>query len=263
MRRRSFSTCLNWIFEQAETLDFDFDGIAGVHFTGGAGGAGIDDITDLEGDVLGDVADDSGAIKEEIADELLLDDLAVETGLEEGFFVGGAADEHGAEGAESIGAFGAPPLEVFLGAVLPVAFADVVAAGSAEDAGAGLIEAEVAAAAGQDDDEFAFVVEVLGAGGNEDGLAGGDEASGGFVEDFGFLGGGAGAEVAFVIEADGEDFGRLGGGEELEVLEGFFGAAGAAVEVGCGGEGEDLIALDAAPGLTGAILKADVLFDGV
>src|ERR1700739_4024890 len=76
-------------------------------------------------------------------------------------------------GAESVEAFAARELYV---ALLDVAGGDVVQAGVAKNVGQGIIRiAQMRAAAADDDGEFAFVLDALGIGGEDDGFTGADE----------------------------------------------------------------------------------------
>ena len=120
-----------------------------------------------------------------------------------------AGDDGGAERGEGVAAFGAPPLQVLACAVLPVALADIVAAGDAEDGVAGFVGRDIARALADDDDEFAFVVHVGGFAREDDGLVGILQRGDGFVEDLGMRRLRASAEMAFIVQADGQDFAGL------------------------------------------------------
>ena len=113
----------------------------------------------------------------------------------------------------------APPVGVVLVAVpaLPVAGADVVAAGIAKDVIEGVLFRNVAAVILYDDDHFALGVEPLHFLGADDGVLRADDAGGGLVEDHGVLRSGTVADVAGVIQAHGEDLARDHRSQEFDV----------------------------------------------
>ena len=73
--------------------------------------------------------------------------------------------------------------------------------------------------AADDDNEFTFVLDEAGVFGEDDGALGVEEGGEGLEEDAGDLGLLSAAEMAGVVEADGEDLGWLAGHEELYIGE--------------------------------------------
>src|SRR5262249_61072623 len=65
------------------------------------------------------------------------------------------------EWRKSIGPLGAPPLQIFLRAALPIAFAHIVAASDAKNGVAGFVGRRAAYTLPDHQRQFAFVVDVL------------------------------------------------------------------------------------------------------
>src|SRR5436190_21787389 len=129
----ALSFSLHRVPQDADPFYFHFHHVAGGELPGAARRARIDKVARLERYPSADAADDGRAIEDQVGSELLLHDFAIEAGLEEQIGVIEARDDNRAERSEGIAALGAPPLQVLAGAMLPVSFADVVAAGDAED----------------------------------------------------------------------------------------------------------------------------------
>ena len=62
-------------------FDLNFDDIPGVHFPGRARRAGINEVSGFKRNPLADIADDRGAIKQQIGGGLFLNDFSIEPGL--------------------------------------------------------------------------------------------------------------------------------------------------------------------------------------
>src|ERR1039458_1611305 len=221
------------IAQDADSFDLYFDYIAGRHLTGGAGGSRIDDVAGHQGDPAADIAHDGGAIENQVGGVLLLHNFAVEARAEQKGVVVQTGDDGGAEGREGVAALGAPPLHVLGRAVLPVALADVVAAGDAEDGVAGLVHGCVLRLAADDDDELAFVVHVGGVGRGDDGAFGILQGADGFEKDFRMFGHRPAAHVASVIQTDADDLAGLAGMEQGDIgkIQGGYGFSVTAEEV--------------------------------
>ena len=204
------------IAEDADSFDLDLDRVAVFGGAWDAGGAGVDDITGFKGHGSGDEVDDGWDVEDEVGGVAFLGGFAVyaygEVGVE-GVYLG--VDER-AKGAEGVGALGAPPLEV---AALPGAATDVVAGGVAKDVVQGVFLRHGLGAAANDDDKFAFVLDEAGVLGENDSALGVQERGEGLEEDAGNLGPLSFAEVAGIVEANGEDFGWFAGCKELYVGE--------------------------------------------
>ena len=125
----------------------------------------------------------------------------------------------GAHRREGVGGLGAPPVRVVFIAVflLPVARADVVAAGVTQDVVQGVFLGYVAAGVLNHDHHFAFGVEPLHLFGPNDGVLGSDDAGGGLMENHGVLGSRAVTDVAGVVQAHCQDLPWVYGGQQLDV----------------------------------------------
>src|ERR1039458_5179619 len=205
------------VAKDSDGFDFDFENVPGGHLAGAAGSAGVDNVAGQEGDPAADPTQDGGAIEDEVGGVLLLHDFAVEAGFEQQIAVIDSGDNGGTERREGIAALGAPPLQIFAGTVLPVTFADIVAAGDAENGGAGFVDGSVLHGLADHDDEFTLVVEVGGVARGDDGTAGVLQGSDRLIKDFGVRGLRPAAEVTFIVEADGEDLAWLAGSEHSYV----------------------------------------------
>src|SRR5688572_25753006 len=119
--------------QDADPLDLHLHLVARLHLLRLSRGAGVDEVARRQGDEAADVTDHGGAVEEQIGGVLLLHHLAIEAGLQEDLVVVEAGDDGGTAGGEGVGALGPPPLQALARAALPLPFADVVAAGDAED----------------------------------------------------------------------------------------------------------------------------------
>src|ERR1039458_5315119 len=144
-------------------------------------------------------------IENQIAGVLLLDRLPIHARLEQQVAVIDAADDDRTEGREGVRTFGAPPLEVLLGAALPRAFADIVAAGDAEDGVAGFRLGRITQVLAEYHHHLAFRMDVGCVAGDDDGVLGILQRGDGLVENFRVGGLRARAQMAPVIQPHGHD----------------------------------------------------------
>ena len=165
------------------------------------GRAGINDVAGKERDPAADPVHDCRTIEGQIRRGLLLHDFAVQARFEHQVAVIEAGDYGRPQRREGVGSLGAPPLQILARTVLPVALADVVAAGDAEDG----------PARADHDDQFALEVYVGGIGRDDDRAAGMLQRADGLVEHLGTVRGLAVAQVALVIAAHRQNLGWLAG----------------------------------------------------
>ena len=123
------------------------DGVAGFDLAGLAGGAGHYYIAGIQGYHAADELYDAAAVVGEVVGVGLLDDFAVDAAGEQQVVGVKAGGDVGAYGAECVAGFGAPPREV---GALPVAGADVVAAGYAKHVVKGVVLRGAAASLADD-----------------------------------------------------------------------------------------------------------------
>src|SRR5688572_7083520 len=185
--------------QQADVLDLDFNHVTSLERPGRARRAGIDDIAWLERDVAAEVADHVGDVENQIPGSLRLDDLAVETRLQQQVIVVHAGDDGGTERCEGVRSLRAEPLQVLL---LPVTLADVVADRHPEHVRLRVRGRHVFRALAYDDDELAFIVHVLRVGRNHDVLVVRDNRARVLREETGVFRGRPLAEVRLVVQAD-------------------------------------------------------------
>src|SRR3954470_21027897 len=121
------------VAEDPDPLDLHLAEVPGAHLAGMPWRAGVDEVARAESDEAADVADHGGAVEDQIGGDLLLHHLAVEARLQEEPAVLEPAHQHRAAGGEGVRPLGPPPLQVLVSAALPLALADVVAAGDPED----------------------------------------------------------------------------------------------------------------------------------
>src|SRR5205085_10470979 len=119
-----------------------------------------------------------------------------------------AANDMRSEGSEGVGAFGSPPLQIFLGSSLPVALAHVVAASDTEDRFTGVGGRDAARVFANDKHQLAFEMDVIRALRDYDFISGILKSGDRFVKHLGVAGRLAVAEMALVIQTHGEDFRR-------------------------------------------------------
>src|SRR5215471_4081325 len=123
------------------------------------------------------------------------------------------------EWRKSIGPLGAPPLQIFLRAALPIAFAHIVAASDAKNGVAGFIGRSAAYTLSDHQRQFAFVVDVLRRRRNHDILFRVLQRGNWLIEYLRMRRGLAVTEVALVIQPHGENLRRLARMEQLHVCE--------------------------------------------
>ena len=214
--------------EQADAFDFDLAEVAGLHedlrVAGeayAAGCAGDDDVAGAEGHAVAEQRDQGGDVEDHVGCVGVLKNPAIEAGLEAesfgacGKLVGG--DKDGAEGAGGVEVLANGPL---LGFELVVADRGVVEDGVASDVVERAVHGDGASGGADDGDELAFVVELGGDVGPDDGALVADEGGGEAAEEGGIVGG---FEATFcgvvnVVEADTDDL--FGGEERWQVLDG-------------------------------------------
>ncbi len=251
MRERDF---LKWVsgvgddgvLQGSDAFDFHFADVAGfqehLRFARNADTrrrTGEDEVAGFERDDLRDEGEHGGYSEDEFLGAGILHGLAVQSELDfevvrVDFFVGG--DDPGTGGCEGVEGFADGPL-LFFAAELPVAGGDVVPAGVTADVlECGGIVGDVFGGFADDDDEFGFVVDLLGDFGQLDRIAVRDERVGVFREDDGFGGNGFPAfdGVIAIVQPDADDLAGFGNRRQD-----FDGVCGEFDGIGVGGGGCD------------------------
>ena len=119
--------------QYSHVVEFHFDHIAGRHPSGVARRSCIDQVSRQQSHPPANPTEYGRDIEDQVAGVLLLNRLPIHSRLEQQLAVIDSADDGGTERRECIRPLGAPPLQILLRAVLPLAFADIVTAGDAED----------------------------------------------------------------------------------------------------------------------------------
>src|SRR5215475_14000904 len=212
---KSVNTCCHYsllyrsvcdaISEDTDTLDFNFDHIAGLHGLRSSRRTRVNDIARHKSHKPADVVDDVVDRENQIAGSLRLYDRTVQTALHVQVVVIQTLNNARAESTERIRTFRAEPLKV---AFLPVTLAYIVSRSYSEDMFWSLRNRNVFAFLPDDDDQFGFVVDVVSAFGNNDVLFGSDNARTRFPEEPRFLRRFEATigNVAFVVPAHRSDF---------------------------------------------------------
>src|SRR5579863_6512123 len=76
-RRVSSASSGDWISQNSDALDFDFDDVSGFHFSCASWGSGVDDVSGFQRHVLAYEAQDGGAIEDQVGGALVLDHFSV------------------------------------------------------------------------------------------------------------------------------------------------------------------------------------------
>ena len=125
------------VSEYTHVVEFHLDHIAGRHLTGVARRSCIDQVSRQQSHPPADPTQYGRDVEYQVAGVLLLNRLPIHPRLKQQLAVIDTGDDGGTERRERVRPLGAPPLQIFLRAVLPCALADVVATGDAEDGVAG------------------------------------------------------------------------------------------------------------------------------
>jgi len=67
----------NWVLQDSDIFDFDFDCVSRVHFSCASGGSGVDYVSGIERDVTADEAEHRWAVEDQVGRALVLDHLSV------------------------------------------------------------------------------------------------------------------------------------------------------------------------------------------
>ena len=244
--------------QYSHVVEFHLDHIAGRHPSGVARRSCIDQVSRQQSHPPADPAQYRRDIENQIAGVLLLHRLPIDPRLEQELAVIDSADDGGTERRERIRALGAPPLQILLLAVLPGAFADIVAAGDAEDGGAGLRRGRVAQVLADYHHHLAFRMHVGGVARDDDGVCRILQRGHRLVEHLRVRGLRARAQMALVIQTHGQDLARLAGVQQLHVGELVGGAGGGVAVEQAPLDLVDGVAFQGAVGDAGSGLVADV-----
>src|SRR3984957_10091340 len=207
------------VFEHANAFDLDFHNVAPLHCARRAWRSGVNHVARNQRHPAADPTHHRRAIENQIGRGLFLDYFAIQPCFEYQVAIVQARDDRRAQRSKGIRTLGAPPLQVLARAVLPVALADVVAAGDAEDRGARLLGRNDRQAFADDDHQFPLEVYVDGVCRNNDRLEGMQQGAHGFIEHLRTVRLLPVAEVALVISAHGQDLGRLARTQQLAGAE--------------------------------------------
>ena len=213
------------VAQDADTFDFDFDRIAGIHPARGARRPGVDHVARLQRDETAHVADDRRHVEDQVLRPLRLHDLAIQARLQQQIAVVQTLDDDRSERTEGVAGLGAEPLEVGL---LPLALADIVSSGDAKYIVRRVRRGDVLGAAANHDDKLTFVVRVFRILRQHDVVAGTHDGGRHLGEQAWIGCGWPLAEMGLVVQPDGDHLLGIAGCEhfdfrKLERLAGWFG----------------------------------------